>query len=101
MRTSFGGIRKYGSVIGKIMMALVLAVLISGISAVWAQPRGDYRHDNRDRYERRDRDRYKHGRRVYRHYVQPHRVYAPPAVFYAPPPPPWGIEIFFPPIIIR
>jgi hypothetical protein len=51
------------------------------------------KHDN-GRYEHRgrgyDRDRYVRGR----------SVYVSPPVIYAPPPPP-GIDIFFPPIIIH
>jgi hypothetical protein len=116
MRTSFGGIRKYGSVIGKMIMAFVLVVTISGVSTVWAKDHDNWGH-NKKRYERRHDnrrpvyrgyyDRYDNRRPVYRgyydrgYYNHPYRVYAPPPVVYAPPPPPWGISIFAPPIFIR
>ncbi len=89
---------------GKIMIGLVLASLVGGLSALPAFAR-DFRRDpppDRDRYERRDRyrdDYYR--RRVYRDYAPRHRVYAPPPIIVEPPPPPPGIHIFFPPIIIR
>ena len=62
MRTSFEGVRKYGPVICKMIMALVLAVLIGGISAVWAQHRDDDR-----RSKQYDHRRDEHRRRVDRH----------------------------------
>jgi hypothetical protein len=95
MRTSFGGIRKYKFVIGKIIMALFLAVLISGISTAWAEPKEGrgYKKNIHKRYEQR--------RPYYAPHYEPRRVYVPPPVYYAPPPPPWGVEIFLPPIIIR
>ncbi len=104
MRTSKTRGRKFTSTIGKIVMALIFASMIGGTSGVWAQPRYDDRHprpDEQRRYERRDRERYEHRRRIYRRYVPPPAVYAPPPVVYAPPAPPPGISIFFPPIIIR
>ncbi|MGC1402280.1 MAG: hypothetical protein WA974_05055 [Thermodesulfobacteriota bacterium] len=102
------------SVVGKILMALVFASVIGGISAGPAlskdddglsplrgqasQQRGG--HDNRDRHDNRGGhdDR---GREVYRSYrYQRDPVYAPPPVIYAPEPSP-GISLFFPPIFIR
>jgi hypothetical protein len=95
------------SVMGKILLGLVLAVMIGSIDVVPAFSRDEHQnvgkhddkrmgnHDN-GRYEHRradyDRDRY--GRRDYRPYG-----YAPPPVIYAPTPLP-GIGIFFPPIRI-
>jgi hypothetical protein len=99
MRTSFGGIRKYGSVIGKMIMAFVLVVTISGVSTVWAKDHDNWGH-NKKRYERRHDNRRYYNRRHY-YYAPQYRVYAPPPVVYAPPPPPWGISIFAPPIFIR
>jgi hypothetical protein len=96
----------FGSIVGKIMMGLVLALMIGSIGAAPAlgkDKRG--RHDN-GRYEHRDRghDRghyvYERGRRVYRPYGYGGPVYVAPPVVYAPPPPP-GISIFFPPIFIH
>ena len=91
-------------------MALIFASVIGGISAGPAlakndkrgqgpQQRGYYddrgRHDNRGWYDNR-------GRRVYRPYgyYHPRPAYGPPPAFFVPVPSP-GIEIFFPPIVIR
>ena len=95
----------FGSIAGKIMMGLALAVMIGSIGAApaLAKDKGG-KHDS-GRYEHRDRgnDRghyvYERGRRVYRPYGYG-PVYVPPPVVYAPPPPP-GISIFFPPIFIH
>jgi hypothetical protein len=91
------------SLVGKIMMALIFASVIGGLSAGPALganghkgqgPKQQGRHDNRGWYDNR-------GRRVYRSYrYQPQTIYAPPPVIYAPLPSP-GISIFFPPIHIR
>ena len=93
----------FGSIIGKLMMGLVLAAMIGSINmaqAIADDHKNMGKHDN-GRYEQRgrghDRDR---GRRVYRSPVRRGPVYAPPRVVYEPPPPP-GISIFFPPIVIR
>lgn len=85
------------SIVGKILMALIFASVIGGISAGPALGKNDNRsqgpkhrswHDNRSR-------------EVYRPYrYRPAPVYAPPPVIYAPLPSP-GISIFFPPIVIR
>jgi len=87
------------SIVGKIMMALILASLIGGISAGPAlgrngdrgpapPPRGYY--DNRDW-------QWDHGRRVYRPrgYYHPGPRYGPPPPFPVPVPSP-GISIFLP-----
>lgn len=80
---------------GKVMMGLALAAMIGSIDVAPALGKND-KHDNR-RYEKRGRG-YERGyyapRRVYRE-----RVYVAPRVIYEPPPPP-GISIWFPPIII-
>ena len=90
------------SIVGKILMALIFASVIGGLSAGPALsdndrgrgPKQQGRHDNRRWQEHR-------GREVYRPYrYRPEPIYAPPPVFYAPEPSP-GISIFFPPIHIR
>jgi hypothetical protein len=96
--------KKIRSTAGKIIIGLVLASMVGGLSALPALGQ-DHRRPvppDRDRFERRgpDRDAYYH-RRVYRPHVPQHPVYAPPPVFFEPPPPPPGISIFFPPIFIR
>jgi hypothetical protein len=96
------------SIVGRILMTIIFASVIGGLSAGPALgdnnkrggPKQQGRHDNRrfqeDRGRHEDRDR-----RVYRHYrYEPEPIYAPPPVFYAPEPSP-GISIFFPPIHIR
>jgi uncharacterized membrane protein len=117
MKTSSN--RNYGIIIGRIMMALVLAIMIGSmdVSPAFAKNNkgghdkgGHYKggHDNGRKYH--------HGKGGYYHnpaywpygysygyrgsvYASPPVIYAPPPVIYAPPPPP-GISIFFPPIII-
>jgi len=96
--------KKIRSTAGKIIIGLVLASMVGGLSALPALGK-DFRRPtppDRDRYERRDRDRdtYYH-RRVYRDHVPARPVYAPPTVVIELPPPPPGINIFFPPIFIR
>ena len=79
------------------MLGLVFVSMIGSIDVAPALGKDNHKrmgkHDN-GRYEQRgrgyDRDRYVHGR----------RVYVPPPVIYVEPPPP-GIEIFFPPIVIH
>lgn len=95
--------KKIRSNAGKIMVGLVLASLVGGLSVLPVYAR-DFRRPppDRDRYEHRDRyrdDYYR--RRVYRPYSHQRPVYAPPPIIVEPPPPPPGIHIFFPPIIIR
>ena len=90
-------------IVGKILMALIFASVIGGLSAGPALADNDHRgkgpkqqgrHDNRRWQEHR-------GREVYRPYrYQPEPIYAPPPVIYAPLPSP-GINFFFPPIHIR
>ena len=94
-------------IVGKIMIGLVLAAMIGSIDVAPAIGRDDReRNERRDdmRYEGRergyDRDRHERVRREYRYYRHRERVYVPPRVIYEPPPPP-GISIFFPPIIIH
>ena len=93
------------SIVGKILMVLIFASVIGGMSAGPAlarngdrghgpAPRGWYddrgRHDNRGRHWDR-------GRRLYRPhgYYRPGRVYGPPPAFVVPVPPP-GVSIFLP-----
>lgn len=113
----------YGTIVGKFMIGLVFAALIFSVDAVPALARDGYPggYDNRHYDHGRpgyDRDRYDHGRPGYDRYRYDHRrpmyehgrpVYRPygyrgrgygPPVVYTPPPPP-GIGIFFPPIIIH
>jgi hypothetical protein len=94
MKTSNMRTRKFSSIIGKIVMAIVLASMIGGTAIAPAFARDG---DRRDGY--RDRGRYEHGRRYYqpRPYYYPPPVYAPPPVVYAPAPyqsP--GITLVFP-----
>jgi len=90
--------------VSKIMMGLVLAAMIGSIDVVSALGEDDHKdmgkHDN-GRHEQKERE-HDHDRHVERRhdYHRRERVYVPPRVIYAPPPPP-GIGIFFPPIIIR
>lgn len=91
------------SIVGKILMALIFASVIGGLSAGPALGKNNNRgygpkqkgwHDNR----RWHHDR---GYRPYRYYrYAPEPIYAPPPVIYAPLPSP-GISVFFPPIHIR
>lgn len=92
------------------MMGLVLAAMIGSIDAAPALGKDKWGKHDKGRYENRGRgnDRghyvYERGRRVYRPYGYGYgyreRVYVEPPVIYAPPPPP-GIGIFFPPILIH
>jgi hypothetical protein len=91
------------SVVGKIFIKLLFALMIGGLLLVPAfgdndhrgGPKQQGRHDNRrwqdDRRWHDDRGRYRY---------QPQTIYAPPPIYYAPEPSP-GISIFFPPIHIR
>jgi len=105
MRTSNTRVRKFSSTVGKIVMALVFASMIGGISI--APAFGKDKNKNNDRREGYyDQGRNEHGRRTYQshsgYYYYPAPVYAPPVVIYTPDPyqsP--GISLFFPPIIIR
>ena len=101
---------KFRPIVGKIMMGLVLAVMTASSSyVVPALGEDDHkdmgRRDN-GRYEQKqgrehDRDRHVQRRRDNRpYYGDRERGYVPPRVIYAPPPPS-GISIFFPPIVIR
>jgi len=87
------------SIVGKIMMALIFASVIGGISAGPALGKNDNRgqgpqqrgyYDDRGRYDNR-------GRRVYRPhgYYRPAPGYGPPPAFVVPVPSP-GIRIFLP-----
>jgi hypothetical protein len=108
MKISTIGSGHFRSKAGKIIMGLVFASMVGGLTAGPALGRDDYRRPgpyDHGRYERRGHDRdyhyYERGRRVYRPYGYRAPVYAPPPVIYAPPPPPPGISIFLPPIVIR
>ena len=95
---------KLRSIGDKILMGLVLASIIGSINVVPARADDDHgrggRNDN-GRYEKKghehDRGRHERDRRGYDYRE---RVYVQPPVIYAPPPPP-GIDIFLPRIIIR
>jgi hypothetical protein len=86
-------------IVGKLLMALIFASVIGGLSAGPALSDNDHRgkqgrHDNRSWHNN-------HGREVYRPYrYRPEPIYAPPPVIYVPLPSP-GISIFFSPIHIR
>jgi hypothetical protein len=99
MRTSNMKGRKFSTTVGKIVMALVFASMISGISIAPAFSK-DYNkgkgYHGQGRYERGGRVYYRSSPRYY-----PAPVYAPPPVVYYPEPyqsP--GISLFFP-IVIR
>ena len=106
MKTSSSG--NFRSIVGKVMMGLVLALMIVSIGVAPAFGKNDFKqrgkHDNRrydNRGRRHDSYRYVNGRRVYyQSYGYRERVYVEPEVIYEPPPPP-GIGIFFPSIIIH
>ncbi len=107
----------FRSIVGKITLGLVLAVLIGSVNVAPSFADDDHgrgeRHDNgryenrgrgyeRDRYERHRYERHRHERyrREYRPYGYRERVYVEPPVVYVPPPQP-GISIFFPPLFFR
>jgi hypothetical protein len=106
MRTSDTPARKSSSTVGKIVMALVFASMIGGISIAPAFGKDKDRREGYNEHGRYEKGRYvyEHGLRVYqppRRYYYPAPVYAPPPVVYAPAPyqsP--GISLVFP-IIIR
>lgn len=89
------GTRNFKPLMGKVVVGLALAIMIGDVAP--ALGKSD-KYDNR-RYEQRGRGhehrRYVPVRRVYRE-----RVYVEPRVIYEPPPPP-GISIWFPPIVIH
>ncbi len=98
----------FGTIVGKIVMGLVLAAMLSGINVTPALGDDDHndrgRHDN-GRYEKNkgrghDRGRHAKRRRDDRRYDRGGRVYIAPPVIFVPPPPP-GVEIFFPPVFIH
>jgi hypothetical protein len=101
MQTSNTRARKFSSKVGKVLMALIFALMIGGISASPAFSE-DY-HDRHGGYHRDGRhydrhyDRHEYRRHAYRggYYSAP--VYAPPPVVYDPVPyqsP--GINLIFP-----
>jgi hypothetical protein len=98
----------FKSIVGKLIMVLVLAVMIGSIGVMPAFGKDNRPgNQNKGRYEQRghayghDRDGRRDYRRPYGYYGHRERTYyPPPPVFFAPPPPP-GIGIFFPPIFIR
>jgi hypothetical protein len=109
----------FGSILRKMMMGLVLTAMIGSmdVGPALGKDHDDRRgkHDS-SRYDKRDRwgdhhrryvDRGRrgyyqdfNGRRVYRYYNHRERIYVAPQPIYEPPPP-FGIGIFFPPIIIH
>ncbi|MGA2110136.1 MAG: hypothetical protein ABSH25_21110 [Syntrophorhabdales bacterium] len=94
MRTSNTRARKFRSTLGRIVMALVVASMIGGMSIAPAFARDDRGrgHEERGRHEPRGRAR---GHQAHGYYQEP--VYAPPPVVYSPQPyqsP--GISLVFP-----
>jgi hypothetical protein len=96
------------SIVGKLGLALAIALVMIGASLEPALSAGNERHDGP---RGRDQRAYRHARRVpppyqrsyqpYGYYAPPPVIYAPPPVIYAPPPSP-GISLFFDlPIRIR
>jgi hypothetical protein len=89
--------RGFRPVMGRLVLALVLAGVVGGIAAAPARADDDWRRHERLDRERAARDEWRdhHRRRVY---VAPPPAYvcAPPPVVYAPPPPPAGINLIFP-----
>ena len=96
MTTSMTRVKQVRSTAGKILLALVLASTIGGLSVgpALGQERG-WRHEQQDhgRYQRDWRDN-RRSHRVYRP-VYPAPVYAPPPVVYVPAPSA-GVHLFFP-----
>jgi hypothetical protein len=96
MKTSNTRARKFGSTVGKIVMALIFTSMIGGTSIAPAfgkdidRREGYYERDryNRDRYDRDryNRYRYERGRRVYKSYPRYYRdrVEAPLPYIYTP-----------------
>jgi len=92
MRTSNTRARKFRSTVGRIVMALVVASMIGGISIAPAFAKDDNRGRGHEERGRRGHDR---GHEPRGYYQEP--VYAPPPVVYAPQPyqsP--GISLVFP-----
>ncbi len=92
--------QNFGSIVGRIVMAIALSSVIASLSVGPAF--GAERHDERGRrkVERHD-DRGRRVRRPHRPVVvyqppPPPVVYAPPPVVYTPPPPSPGISLIFP-----
>lgn len=109
----------FRSIVGKLVMGFILALMIGSINVVPALSDDGYgrrENNDNDRYEqkgrgdgryerdrhRNDRVRYERQRRGYERpiYERRRRGYEPPPVIYVPPPAP-GIRIFFPPIEIH
>jgi len=90
------------SVVGTLVLALVLASVLGGISVVpafgqereWRAERAERWRERRAEYWRERRAERWRQRHASPAYVPP-PVYAPPPVVYAPPPSP-GISLFFP-----
>jgi len=79
MRTSNTRARKFRSTVGRIVMALVVASMIGGISIAPAFAKDDNRGRGHEERGRRGHDR---GHEPRGYYQEP--VYAPPPVVYAP-----------------
>ena len=95
MRTSNTRVSKFSAAVGKIVMALVFASMIGGISIAPAFGRDNDRREGYDRGHERGRPVYHRPPPPRRYYAAP--VYAPPPVVYAPAPymsP--GISLVFP-----
>ena len=93
MRTSNRQVSTFSSTVSKIVMALVLASMIGGISAAPAFGKDNGRHGGHNGH-----GHYGHSRHVYQsppRYYYSAPVYAPPPVAYVPAPSP-GISLVFP-----
>jgi len=89
--------------LGRILAALVLAVMVGGAAASPSFGKGNDGHrGGREKgwHENRGRGHGWDRRPVYRPYRRRERIYVPPPVIYEAPEPP-GVDIFLPRIIIR
>ena len=93
----------FRSIVGRLILGSVLALMIGTINVVPAFSKdNDRRVENHRRVKNDDHNRYEHERRWNAYERNDHRrnEYKHPPVIYVSPPPP-GIRIFFPPIIIN
>ncbi|HEX6840663.1 MAG TPA: hypothetical protein VF113_04015 [Stellaceae bacterium] len=111
MQSTMTRMKALRPVMGRLVLALVMAGAVAGTLALPARADDHDRYDG-DRHDRERVERERHAREEWREqhareewreqhrrpvYVAPPAyVYAPPPVVYAPPPPPAGINLFFP-----